>query len=136
MPEILTGLPYRAKSLRHLANIRWGKLSQERIFADRKTSLTAENISHSEADVAYKRSLHAGPTRRRVNFSPTRSRQSSLPARCDNLFFAPDTSSYICDSTMSFGYSIGDFIALFNLLNTVRKQFVDAPGQFRAISHE
>ena len=37
---------------------------------------------------------------------------------------------------MSFGYSVGDFIALFNLLNTVWKQFVDAPAQFKAISDE
>ena len=39
-------------------------------------------------------------------------------------------------NTMSFGYSVGDFLALYNLVNTVRKQFVEAPDQFRAISDE
>ena len=37
---------------------------------------------------------------------------------------------------MSFGYSVGDFITLINLVNTVRKQFVDAPDQFKAIFDE
>ena len=37
---------------------------------------------------------------------------------------------------MSFGYSVGDFLALLNLANIVRKQFVDAPAQFKAVSDE
>jgi hypothetical protein len=37
---------------------------------------------------------------------------------------------------MSFGLSVGDFIALLQLANNIRKQFVDAPSQFKAISDE
>jgi hypothetical protein len=37
---------------------------------------------------------------------------------------------------MSFGYSVGDFIATLQLANTIRKQFVDAPDQFKAVSKE
>ena len=37
---------------------------------------------------------------------------------------------------MSFGFSVGDFIAAIELANKVRRDFVDAPGQFKAISDE
>jgi hypothetical protein len=37
---------------------------------------------------------------------------------------------------MSFGYSAGDFILALQLANNIRKQFVDAPSQFKAISDE
>ncbi|KAF2175317.1 hypothetical protein K469DRAFT_756296 [Zopfia rhizophila CBS 207.26] len=37
---------------------------------------------------------------------------------------------------MSFGYSVSDFIAVLRLANDVRKRFVDAPGQFTAISED
>jgi hypothetical protein len=37
---------------------------------------------------------------------------------------------------MSFGFSIGDFIDVLQLANDIRKQFVDAPSQFKAISEE
>ena len=37
---------------------------------------------------------------------------------------------------MSFGFSIGDFIAVIELANKIRKDFVDAPTQFKAISEE
>jgi hypothetical protein len=37
---------------------------------------------------------------------------------------------------MSFGFSVGDFIAAIELANKIRKEFVDAPGQFKAISDE
>ena len=37
---------------------------------------------------------------------------------------------------MSFGYSVGDFITVLRLANEVRKRFVDAPDQFKAISEE
>jgi hypothetical protein len=37
---------------------------------------------------------------------------------------------------MSFGFSVGDFIAAIQLANDIRKEFVDAPGQFKAISDE
>jgi hypothetical protein len=37
---------------------------------------------------------------------------------------------------MSFGFSVGDFIAAIELANRIRKDFVDAPSQFKAISDE
>jgi hypothetical protein len=37
---------------------------------------------------------------------------------------------------MSFGYSVGDFIAVLQLANTIRERFLDAPEQFKAISNE
>jgi hypothetical protein len=37
---------------------------------------------------------------------------------------------------MSFGYGVSDFIAVLQLANNIRKQFVDAPSQFKAISDE
>ncbi|ODM20957.1 hypothetical protein SI65_04010 [Aspergillus cristatus] len=37
---------------------------------------------------------------------------------------------------MTFGYGIGDFIAVLKLANDVRKQFVNAPGHFKALSEE
>jgi len=37
---------------------------------------------------------------------------------------------------MSFGFSVGDFIAAIQLANRIRKEFVDAPSQFKAVSDE
>jgi hypothetical protein len=37
---------------------------------------------------------------------------------------------------MSFGFSVGDFVAVLQLANDVWKQFVGAPSQFKAISEE
>ncbi|CZR52360.1 related to 2-5A-dependent ribonuclease [Phialocephala subalpina] len=37
---------------------------------------------------------------------------------------------------MSFGFSVGDFIAAIELANRIRKEFVNAPGQFKAVSDE
>jgi hypothetical protein len=37
---------------------------------------------------------------------------------------------------MSFGYSVGDCIAILQLANKVRERFNDAPEQFKAISNE
>ena len=37
---------------------------------------------------------------------------------------------------MSFGYSVGDCIAICHLANQLREQFADAPYQFKAISNE
>ncbi|KAL8686003.1 MAG: hypothetical protein Q9218_007413 [Villophora microphyllina] len=37
---------------------------------------------------------------------------------------------------MSFGFSIGDFITLLELANKVRRRFIDAPDQFRAVCDE
>lgn len=38
--------------------------------------------------------------------------------------------------TMNFGVSVGDFITVLQLANNIRKQFVDTPSQFKAISDE
>ncbi|KAH9208093.1 hypothetical protein DL95DRAFT_415087 [Leptodontidium sp. 2 PMI_412] len=40
------------------------------------------------------------------------------------------------DITMSFGFSVGDFITVIELANKTRKEFVDAPSQFNAISDD
>jgi hypothetical protein len=37
---------------------------------------------------------------------------------------------------MNFGYSVGDFITILQQANKIRERFVDAPGQFKAISDE
>jgi hypothetical protein len=37
---------------------------------------------------------------------------------------------------MSFGFSIGDFIRALELANKIRRNFVDAPSQFKDISDE
>jgi hypothetical protein len=42
----------------------------------------------------------------------------------------------VLDIIMSFGFSVGDFIAAIELANKIRKQFVDAPSQFKDISDE
>jgi hypothetical protein len=38
--------------------------------------------------------------------------------------------------TMSFGFSVGDFIAAIELAKRIRKEFIDAPDQFKDVSHE
>jgi hypothetical protein len=37
---------------------------------------------------------------------------------------------------MSFGFGVGDFLAVIQLANKIRKEFVDAPSQFRDIFDE
>lgn len=37
---------------------------------------------------------------------------------------------------MSFGYGVGDFITVFELSRRLRRKFLDAPGEFKVISHE
>lgn len=37
---------------------------------------------------------------------------------------------------MSFGFSVIDFITVIELANKIRKEFLDAPGHFKAISEE
>ena len=37
---------------------------------------------------------------------------------------------------MSFGFGVGDFIAVIELAKKIRKDFVDAPSQFKDISDE
>jgi hypothetical protein len=38
--------------------------------------------------------------------------------------------------TMSFGFSVGDFLAAIQLVTKIRKEFADAPSQFKDISDE
>jgi len=42
----------------------------------------------------------------------------------------------VLNITMSFGFRVGDFIAAIELANKIRKEFIDAPGQFKDISDE
>lgn len=37
---------------------------------------------------------------------------------------------------MSFGFGVGDFVSVLELANRIRKEFVGAPSQFKAISDE
>jgi hypothetical protein len=37
---------------------------------------------------------------------------------------------------MSFGFSVGDFIAAIELAKRIRKEFIDAPDQFKDVSYE
>jgi hypothetical protein len=37
---------------------------------------------------------------------------------------------------MSFGFSVGDIIAVTNLANKIRQRFVNSPEQFKAIATE
>jgi len=37
---------------------------------------------------------------------------------------------------MSFGFSVSDFIAIYELASKFQKQFIDDPDQFKAISNE
>ncbi len=37
---------------------------------------------------------------------------------------------------MSVGFSVGDFLAVFELAQKIRKEFAGAPGQFNALSDE
>jgi hypothetical protein len=38
--------------------------------------------------------------------------------------------------TMSFGFSVGDFLAAIQLANKIRKEFANAPSQFKAVTDE
>jgi hypothetical protein len=38
--------------------------------------------------------------------------------------------------TMSFGFSVGDFVVVLKLVNVVRERCIGAPKQFKAISNE
>jgi hypothetical protein len=37
---------------------------------------------------------------------------------------------------MSFGFSIGDFLTVIELINKIRREFIGAPSQFKNISDE
>lgn len=59
----------------------------------------------------------------------------SLPSRCDTSF-PRSTPLTICDNVMSSGNGVSHLILLSKLVNAVRKQFVDAPDQFKEICDE
>lgn len=40
------------------------------------------------------------------------------------------------DLTMSFGFGVGDFLAVIGLVNKLRQDFASAPPQLKAISDE
>jgi hypothetical protein len=37
---------------------------------------------------------------------------------------------------MSFGFSVGDFLAALEFANKIRREFIGAPSQFKNISNE
>ncbi len=51
------------------------------------------------------------------------------------IFFCANNRAVLA-ITMSFGFSVGDFIAAIELAKKIRKEFIDAPGQFKDISDE
>jgi hypothetical protein len=53
---------------------------------------------------------------------------SSNIRRCDH--------TYGCKVIMSFGFSVGDFLTVFEQANKLRKRFVNAPAQFDALSEQ
>jgi hypothetical protein len=50
--------------------------------------------------------------------------------------FLSDSDNTIFKATMSFGFSVGDFLAVLQLAGRVRQRFVAAPEQFKGISNE
>jgi hypothetical protein len=60
-----------------------------------------------------------------------RRRPLSLPSYLPSVYGNERTNV-----KMSFGFSVGDFLAVIELANKIRKEFVDAPSQFKDISDE
>ena len=67
---------------------------------------------------------------------------AELARRSSIVLYFLSTYSLVCDDrtvlniTMSFGYSVGDCIAIYQLANQIRERFANAPYQFKAISNE
>jgi hypothetical protein len=65
-----------------------------------------------------------------------------LPSGCRNFtalsdfLFLYGIESTLLKATMSFGFSVGDFVTAIELANRIRREFVSAPSQFRDISDE
>jgi hypothetical protein len=51
-------------------------------------------------------------------------------------FTSPTDNGTIFKITMSFGFSVGDFLAFYQLASKIRKDFFNAPSEFKAISDE
>lgn len=58
------------------------------------------------------------------------------PTALFHATFSCANNRAVLDITMSFGFSAGDFIAMIELAKRIRKEFVDAPSQFKDISDE
>lgn len=69
---------------------------------------------------------------RRSQPRPAKRQQYVPPSECDNIsllssFFVYDNAR--ANITISFVFSVGDFIATIELATKIRKEFVDAPTQ-------
>ncbi len=53
-----------------------------------------------------------------------------------SLIFYCTNNRAVFAITMSFGFSVGDFIAAIELTKKIRKEFMTAPSQFKDISDE
>lgn len=51
-------------------------------------------------------------------------------------FISPTDNGTIFKIAMSFGFSVSDFLAVYQLASKIRKEFVGAPSQFKAITDE
>lgn len=61
------------------------------------------------------------------------------PRGCSNENCSSTTFLYflvLFKLAMSFGFGVGDIIAVANLANKIRQRFVDSPEQFKAIATE
>ncbi|OBT62628.1 hypothetical protein VE03_08515 [Pseudogymnoascus sp. 23342-1-I1] len=65
---------------------------------------------------------------------PLGAKVSLLRLSADNMLRRPDNGQ--ANFIMSFGFSVSDFITAIQLANKIRKEFVDAPSQFKAVSDE
>jgi hypothetical protein len=63
-------------------------------------------------------------------------RQSSFILYFLSTYSLLSRLSPVLNITMSFGFGVGDFVAVLQLANTVHERFVGAPDQFKAISNE
>jgi hypothetical protein len=109
------------------------------------TSKIAVLCFHLRFNAAYltRGALHAG-----VTWQPDPNTFSRMKLMAIIYVYCPDATtsfalqlSFSCsnqgttfNATMSFGFSIGDFITVLQLANQIRTRFVDAPEQFKAIS--
>lgn len=56
--------------------------------------------------------------------------------QCRPLNFAADLGLNILVTTMSFGFSVGDFLAVLQLANDLGGRFAQAPREYKAIKEE
>jgi hypothetical protein len=58
-----------------------------------------------------------------------------MTTRLTNFLLLPPVH-YFCKFAMSFGFSMGDIVAVPKLGGKIPREFIDAPDQFRAICNE